>query len=118
LALASASAAILVAVQRTLSLAERAERNRATGSQWQRILNKATAALTYEDEQRQSAAVDDLEKLIDEVVANSPQIPERYFTKVGLDKVYAEFEQQALAVESSGGHIGDGVSSSTRISPE
>ena len=33
--------------------------------------------------------------MIDEVVASSPQIPEKKFLAVGLDKIYDELEKSA-----------------------
>jgi hypothetical protein len=96
LALASAVSAILVAVQRSLNLADRAERHRASGSNWQRVLNKASAASTYPaGSKRLLAAVDELEKMIDDVVASSPQIPEKKFLYVGLKPIYDELEKSA-----------------------
>jgi hypothetical protein len=89
LAIASASAALLVAIQRTLGLAEKAERNRQAGSGWERVRNKAAAALTLPDAEL-PAAVKELEALIDDLVQRSPQIPERTFTRFELDKVYSE----------------------------
>jgi ABC-type cobalamin transport system ATPase subunit len=96
LALASAASAVLLAVQRSLNLADKAERHRASGSNWQRVLNKASAASTYPPgSKRLLTAVDELEKMIDEVVASSPQIPEKKFLAVGLKSIYDELEKSA-----------------------
>jgi hypothetical protein len=98
LAIVSAIAAILVAVQKNLGLAVLAERHRAAGSSWQRVVSKAAVTLAYtHEEQRVRASVEDLEALIDDIVAKSPQIPERRFKEAGLETIYAELEQHASA---------------------
>jgi hypothetical protein len=91
LAIASAAAALLVAIHRTLGLAEKAERNREAGSGWERIRNKAVAALTL-PETELPTKVKELEAMIDDLVQRSPQIPQRTFNRVGLGKVYEELE--------------------------
>jgi hypothetical protein len=89
LACVSAAAAALVAIQHALNLGDEAARHRVAGSQWQRILNKTTVAMTYGDtDARLSGAMEQLEKMIDDVVKDSPQIPERRFTAAGLDGIY------------------------------
>jgi hypothetical protein len=88
LASVSAAAAILVAIQHALDLGEGAARNRLAGSRWQRIVNKTTVALTYDDDARLAQAIDELEGLIDDVVKDSPQIPERRFREAGLEEIY------------------------------
>jgi hypothetical protein len=104
LAITSALAAVIVAVQRTLGFHEQAERNRATGAKWQRVLNKATVALTYSDgDPRLDKAIEELEAMIDEVVAGSPQISEHYFKKKGIDlqEVYDAFKQHVTGYAQS-----------------
>jgi hypothetical protein len=89
LACVSAAAAALVAIQHALGLEDEAARHRVAGSLWQRILNKATVAMTYDgSDTRLSGAMVQLEQMIDDVVKESPQIPERRFNAVGLDGIY------------------------------
>jgi hypothetical protein len=100
LAVASVVSAVLVAVQKSLGLGDAAEKNRSTGSGWQRVLNKCTTALTIPDgDPRLTVAIAELEKMNDEVVANSPQIPERAFKNSELAEIYAELERYARSLK-------------------